>query len=81
MIQMTYYSLIPINNDCPPYSGLRGFRYSTGYNIVTSINSSNNIHYSALLIQSNFFNNINLMLSFILLVPILYLIYKRIKLG
>ena len=32
IIQLGYYSLIPTNTYCPPFYGLKGLRYSTGFN-------------------------------------------------
>ena len=80
IIQLGYYTLIPINSFCPPFSGLARLRYSTGFNIVFANLQEAYIpsNYVGLGIHSNFLNNVNFMLLPLFLLPLLYFPLRRI---
>lgn len=80
VIQLGYYSLIPINVYCPPFFGLEGLKYSNGYNpffqnLKQAYIASN---YVSLGLNSDFLSNVNLMLLPLSLLPLLYFPLKYI---
>ena len=81
LIQLAFFSLIPINIYCYPFKGLEGLRYASGItNIFPGLDqiylSSN---FSSMGIQSNFLSNTNILLIPLLIVPLFA--YPILKYG
>jgi hypothetical protein len=76
MIQLAYYTLIPINIMNSPFIlSQRSLKYVSGWNpLFDSLSSSQPIleNYSSLGIKSNFFTNLNLMFFPLFLFPIIF---------
>lgn len=83
IIQLGYYSLIPINIFCSPFDGLRGLKYSSG--ATTDIGNILNLeqapipsNYSSMGILSNFISNVNVVMVILVIVPLFYFPLKYI---
>ena len=78
LIQVAYYSLIPINMSCYPFNGMEGLKYISGATPIIIVNpqliSSN---YSSLGIQSNFFTNVNILMIPLFIVPFISFLLIR----
>ena len=80
VIQLGYYSLIPINVFCLPFSSLSALRLSSGFNpLFQSLQQTPiSMNYDSLDIRSNFLTNVNLMLLPLFVLPFCYFPLKYI---
>lgn len=78
LVQLGYYSLIPLNVICDPFSGLQGLIYSSGVTPIFSMLEQKAIpgNYESLKISSNFLANVNILLAPIFITPFIYFFMK-----
>lgn len=78
LIQLTFYSLIPLDTISVMFKGLYEMAYVSGFNLnlqgLKEVPVS--FHYSNLNLKSNFLSNFNAMLAPILLCPVIFLILR-----
>ena len=81
MIQLAYYSLIPIDIYCDPFRRLTGLKYSSGLTPLPYDLPQNFIlfNYSIMGLKFNFLSNVNFLLMPLIIVPLLS--YPIIKIG
>ena len=74
VIQLAFFSLIPINVKCPPFRGLKGLMYASGMTpIFTNLDQKPlAINYESLGILPNFLTNVNILLLPLFVVPFIY---------
>lgn len=74
LIQLAYYSFIPVGLYCKPFASFNIMKYVSGINFLfkglESITISNN--YESMGISSNFISNVNFMILPLILCPIMY---------
>lgn len=74
LVQLAFYSLIPIGIFCDPFRGLEGLKYSSGITSLFSNLPSTYLpsNFSSMGISSNFLSNVNILMLPLLILPLFY---------
>lgn len=74
LIQLTFYCLIPANISNPVFTGLSQIRYVNGYNFKFEGLKQKSLFsvLSTMAFKSNFLSNVNFMLCFVALCPLMF---------